>query len=164
MAFLASKQFVAFYDLQKARKMSSQAGFFRQGSMRDKGDRIQRPVFPLSIVVSLLCLALFLCAAPLSAMGQAMTQDAVAADPVALVRRAVANELKPGNGAHPYRYKLHKVDNNRVTTKEIVETKDGDVARLVEYDGHPLGPVATQDELDRLNNLLQHPEVQEQPG
>ncbi|WP_231581411.1 hypothetical protein [Silvibacterium bohemicum] len=94
-------------------------------------------------------------------MGQAMTQDAVAADPVALVRRAVANELKPGNGAHPYRYKLHKVDNNRVTTKEIIETKDGDVARLIEYDGHPLGPVANQDELDRLNNLLQHPEVQE---
>src|ERR1700742_283171 len=121
--------------------------------MRDKGDRIQRPVFPFSIVVSLLCLTFSLCACSRVAVAQAMTQDAVAADPVALVRRAVANELKPGNGAHPYRYKLHKLDDGKTTTKEIVETKDGDVARLLDAGGHPLDPDANQTELDRLNNL-----------
>lgn len=45
--------------------------------------------------------------------------------------------------------------------KEIVETKDGDVARLIEKDGRPLPPEDEQAEMDRLNYLLAHPEVQE---
>jgi hypothetical protein len=102
---------------------------------------------------------LSLCSTP--ARAQAPSAQAVAKDPVALVKRAVANELKASNGGTPYRYRLHKLDSGKSTTKEIVETKDGDVARMLEVDGHPLGPVATQNELDRLNNLLAHPEIQE---
>jgi hypothetical protein len=45
--------------------------------------------------------------------------------------------------------------------KEIVETKDGDVARLIERNGKPLSPEDEQAEIDRLNNLLAHPEIQE---
>ena len=45
--------------------------------------------------------------------------------------------------------------------KQIFETKDGDVARLIEKDGKPLPPEEDQAEIDRLNNLLAHPEVQE---
>lgn len=107
--------------------------------------------------VSVFCPALF------TAFGvaQATTPESVASDPVALVRRAVANELKPSDGQHPYRYKLHKIDDGRSTTKEIVETKDGDVARLIEAGGHPLDGDANQTEVDRLNNLLAHPEIQE---
>jgi hypothetical protein len=120
--------------------------------MRDKSDKI--------VARSALGL-LFLGIVAGAAAAQTMTPEAVASDPVALVRKASANELKPSGGLHPYRYKLHKVNDGRSTTKEIVETKDGDVARLLDAGGHPLEGDANQTEVDRLNNLLAHPEIQE---
>ncbi|HEV2618411.1 MAG TPA: hypothetical protein VGU23_00565, partial [Acidobacteriaceae bacterium] len=47
------------------------------------------------------------------------------------------------------------------TTKAIIETADGDVARLIAINGSPLPPDADQAELDRLNTLAQHPELQQ---
>ena len=90
----------------------------------------------------------------------ASAQD-VEHDPAALVRRASQNELHSSNGGHPYRYQLHKIDDGKITTKEIVETKDGDVARLIAVNDKPLEADARQTELDRLNNLAAHPELQE---
>ena len=91
----------------------------------------------------------------------AQTTPAPNIDAQAIVRRASQNELRTTNGGHPFRFKLHKIDDGKVTTKEIVETKDGDIARLIERDGKPLDADANQEELDRLNNLLDHPEIQE---
>ncbi len=88
--------------------------------------------------------------------------DVVKADPVPLVRDASFNELHPGSsGKHPYRYQLRKTDEKGTTVKEIVETPDGDVARLLSRDDKPLTPDAEQTEMARLDNLLAHPEVQE---
>lgn len=92
------------------------------------------------------------------ALGQ--NDNDLARDPVPLVRRASQNELKASNGNHPYRYLLHKIDDNKITTKEIVETKDGDVARLVAVNDKPLDSDAQQTEINRLNNLAMHPELQ----
>ena len=89
-----------------------------------------------------------------------VTPENVATDPTELVRLASKNELAPGNG-HPYRFKLRKVDDGKITTKEIVETKDGDVARLIAVNDKPLPPDAQQTEIERLNNLVAHPEIQE---
>jgi hypothetical protein len=133
---------------------------FDQESMRNNRDKNHWSVFPFS-VLRYMGLAFLASLLAYAASGQATSPDSAAADPVALVRRAVANELKSSNGKNPYRYKLHKIDDGRSTTKEIVETKDGDVARLLDADGHPLGPEANQTELERLNNLLAHPEIQE---
>lgn len=102
-----------------------------------------------------------LMAAPVFAAAQSPTPEAVAANPVDLVRRAAHNELNASNGGHPFRYKLHKIDDGRITTKEIVETKDGDVARLIATQDEPLSSEANQAELNRLNNLMEHPELQE---
>ena len=90
----------------------------------------------------------------------AMAQSPSTSDTVALVQRASNNELRSSNGAHAVRYKLRKQDEKGITTKEIVETKDGDVARLIAVDDKPLTPEKNQAELDRLNNLLAHPELQ----
>jgi hypothetical protein len=91
----------------------------------------------------------------------ASAQPADAAiDPVAIVRRASQNELQSSNGNHPVRYKLHKIDDAKITTKEIIETKDGDVARLIAVNDKPLDPDVQQAELERLNNLAAHPELQ----
>jgi len=103
-------------------------------------------------------LILCLCAGG-SAWAQ-MTEQQVEADPKALVRDASYNELN-SRDKHPYRYTLHKIDDGKITTKEIVETKDGDVARLIATGDHPLSGDAEQAEIDRLNNLLAHPEIQE---
>src|ERR1700751_1144651 len=96
----------------------------RKQAMRN-GRVILQP-FRLLCLASLAAVVLLLTTHP--ALGQ---NDDVASEPVALVRRAAQNELNSSNGGHPYRYQLHKVDDNKITTKEIVETKEGDVARLI---------------------------------
>jgi hypothetical protein len=58
----------------------------------------------------------------------------------------------------PIQYLLHRVDQRHDTTKLIVETKDGDVARLVAINNKPLSWHAGKAELDRLDTLAQHPE------
>lgn len=76
----------------------------------------------------------------------------------ALVDRALANELNAaGNTNHPMRYALHKTSPHLTTTKDICETKDGDVARLVDINDKPLGPADAQQEETRLNALLSDP-------
>jgi hypothetical protein len=105
----------------------------------------------------------FLCVvSPLVTASAVFAQSGEAVtDPVPLVRRASQNELHSSNGHHPFRYQLHKIDDGKITTKEIVETKDGDVARLIAVNDKPLDPDADKAELDRLNNLAGHPELQE---
>ena len=106
-------------------------------------------------------LALFVLLASLCGFAHGQeTEESVASDPVSLVRRAAHNELT-ARDQHPYRYTLHKVDDGRITTKEIVETRDGDVARLIATGDKPLASDAQQAEIDRLNNLLAHPEIQQ---
>jgi hypothetical protein len=92
---------------------------------------------------------------------QADAQTSPASDPAALVRRASQNELHSAAPPYPVRYVLRKQDEKGITTKEIVETKDGDVARLIARNDKPLSPDDEKAELDRLNNLLAHPEIQE---
>src|ERR1700760_268740 len=84
-----------------------------------------------------------------------------APDPAKIVRDASWNELHAPKAGRSFSYRQHKVDPKGSTLKEIVETKDGDVARLIEKDGKPLPQEEEQAEIDRLNNLLAHPEVQE---
>jgi hypothetical protein len=110
---------------------------------------------------SMLAGALFL-GATTAASGQALSQNGnPAIDPAKIVRDASYNELHSTKPGRSFSYRQHKVDPKGSTVKEIVETKDGDVARLIEKDGRPLPQEEEQAEIDRLNNLLAHPEVQE---
>jgi hypothetical protein len=83
-----------------------------------------------------------------------------AQDPQACVRRAVHNDLSIHDGIN-VRFTLRKSDEKGVSTKQIIETKDGDVARLVALGDKPLSPEANQAELDRLNELLNDPAKQQ---
>ncbi len=76
-----------------------------------------------------------------------------------LVARTVKNELG-GTAGLEFRFTLRKTDDKGETTKYIVETKDGDVARLVEVNNAPLTPDRAKQEQDRLDDLMAHPEVQ----
>jgi hypothetical protein len=76
----------------------------------------------------------------------------------ALVERALANELNAAEDAsHPMRYQLRKTSPRQSTTKEILETKDGEVARLITVNDQPLSPDAETNEEARLNALLGDP-------
>lgn len=83
-------------------------------------------------------------------------------DPHALVQAAIDNELKSSYGHRlPARYLLRKKTRNTDTTKEIVETSQGGVARLVAIHNQPLNAMQTQTELQRLHELASDPETQQ---
>ena len=78
-----------------------------------------------------------------------------------LVGRSLAAVLRSvQNTSHPMRYRLLKPSPRLSTVKEIVETRDGDVARLVAVNGQPLSAVDEQTEVARLNLLLSDPSRQ----
>ena len=106
-------------------------------------------------------LLLALAAATTAAAALAQAGASAQVDANALVRRAIQNRLDPSKRHQPMRYTLHVHDERHDTTKEIVETQDGDVARLVAVNGKPLSPEAERAELARLDNLAVHPELQE---
>jgi hypothetical protein len=82
-------------------------------------------------------------------------------DPVALVRRAMQLRLDEEKSHRPVEYVLRKTDGNHETTKEIIETRDGDVARLVEVNDRALNAEEEQAEMSRLDLLAAHPELQQ---
>ena len=91
---------------------------------------------------------------PLTAAPQA---GAVQADD-ALVQRALANEVHAAEDTqHPMRYRLRKQSPRLSSTKEIFETRDGAVARLLEINDAPLSATDEQKEQGRLNALLADP-------
>jgi hypothetical protein len=76
----------------------------------------------------------------------------------ALVERALATELRSAQDPdHPMRYRLRKFSPRLTSVKEIVETRDGDVARLVSIFDKPLSQAAEQAEQARLDALLSDP-------
>jgi hypothetical protein len=83
----------------------------------------------------------------------------------ALVERALATEAQAAQDlshvGHPMRYKLHKTSPRLTSTKEIVETRDGDVARLLSINDQPLSPADEQQEQARLQALLDNPGLQQ---
>jgi hypothetical protein len=80
----------------------------------------------------------------------------------ALVKRALATEVRTAQDAnHPMRYWLRKSSPRLTTTKEIVETRDGFVARLVRINDRPLGPADEQAENARLDALYGDPSRQQ---
>jgi hypothetical protein len=101
-----------------------------------------------------------------AAAGQVVSQNGNAAenaaiDPQKIVRDASWNELHAQSPGRSFSFRQSKVDPKGSSVKQIFETKDGDVTRLIEKDGKPLSGEDEQTEIDRLNHLLAHPEVQE---
>jgi hypothetical protein len=94
-------------------------------------------------------------------VASAQGQSPAPVDAAALVRRAVQHRLYAGKSHRSVRYLIHRTDERHDTTKAIIETVDGGVARLVAINGKPLSAAADRAELDRLDTLAMHPELQE---
>jgi hypothetical protein len=99
---------------------------------------------------------------PLAAASQGQTAPTLApAQSQALVSRALASELRSALDLnHPMRYRLHRSSPRLTSTKEIVETREGFVARLVAINDQPLSQADEQREQARLNALLSDPSRQ----
>ncbi len=99
---------------------------------------------------------------PLAAAAADRTAPALApAQAQALVSRALAAELRTVQETnHPMRYRLRRSSPRLTSTKEIVETRDGFVARLVEINDQPLSPADEAKEQARLDALLSDPSRQ----
>jgi hypothetical protein len=79
----------------------------------------------------------------------------------ALVTRAFnAEVIAAQDTQHPMKYRLRKTSPRLTTTKEIYETKDGAVARLVAMNDGPLNQADEQKEQARLDLLLSDPSRQ----
>jgi hypothetical protein len=80
----------------------------------------------------------------------------------AFVQRALAAELRAAQDHdHPMRFLLRKTSPRLTTTKDMLETKDGLVARLVSINDKPLSAEDEEKEEARLNALLNDPNLQQ---
>jgi hypothetical protein len=78
-----------------------------------------------------------------------------------LVQRVLQTEIEATQDAgHPMQYRLRKSSPRVTTTKQIIETKDGDVARLLSINNGPLGDLDRQNEEARLEALSNDPSLQ----
>ncbi len=120
---------------------------------------------PRAVLPSFRCSSRFFLSALLALAlltdASAQSQPPESMDATALVRRAVQHRLDAEKSHHPVRYLVHRTDERHDTTKLIIETVDGDVARLVAIDGKPLSTMADRAELNRLDTQANHPEMQE---
>ena len=79
-----------------------------------------------------------------------------------LVRVVVANELKSQDGSHSrWMYRVYREEQGKKKAKEVVETAQGSLDRLVAIDGQPLKPKEQQDEKERIENLVRNPAEQQ---
>ena len=93
--------------------------------------------------------------------GQASLAQAVpAGEPSAWAGAAARNEIAilRQEGTFSVRYRERKTDAKGDTTREIVESRQGGVARLVERNGQPITAAEDTAERQRLQDALEHPE------
>jgi hypothetical protein len=79
--------------------------------------------------------------------------------PKSWIEAAVANELLiiNDNGGTPLRYRIRKIDVKGDTTRVQIESRQGDVARLIERNGHAITAAEDAAERERLNAILASP-------
>ena len=73
---------------------------------------------------------------------------------------ATSKELEALHHRNSYlRYRIHMVDAKGDRVRDIIESRDGTVARLILRDGRPLTPDEDNDERKRLQDMLDNPEA-----
>ena len=89
----------------------------------------------------------------------AETVSALSLAPREWARRASDNEIKIIRYSSPFlRYRIHQIDLKGDQTREVIESKDGPVARLIERSGKPLTKAQDEAERSRLQQMLNAPD------
>src|SRR2546423_377777 len=103
--------------------------------------------------LSRLMMAVYVCAGMVVAQRPAVLQP----DSVQLVRAAVANEVENTSTSDFWMYRLTKETKSGIQVKDMVETKDGIVARLVSVNGRALTEAERETDDQRLDHLARTP-------
>jgi hypothetical protein len=79
-----------------------------------------------------------------------------------MVRAVVANELRSQEANHRnWLYRADREEQGKKKAKEVVQTEQGSLDRLIAVDGHPLDANEQQKERERIENLVRHPSEQQ---
>jgi hypothetical protein len=93
-------------------------------------------------------------------IGAALSQSTAARPAISandLVRAVVANELKAQGESHSrWMYRVEREEQGKKKTKEVAQTRQGSLDRLVAIDGRPLNTKEEQDERERIGNLIRN--------
>ena len=99
-------------------------------------------------LVVLLVVVLSFCSLPLAAQGS--QPEAVQA-----VRSAVASEMEANRTDKSiWAYQDHDIEPGKDAVYNIVETRQGSLRRMVEFNGQPLSGAAAQDEIERVRRYV----------
>jgi len=86
------------------------------------------------------------------------TEPALPADVNQFVREMVQHELDAGNNDHTlWRYRLHKEDEAAAQDRDVIETKEGSLARTLLINGKPLTPEQRSKDEERMKKLVDDP-------
>ncbi|MFC6644752.1 hypothetical protein ACFQBQ_03920 [Granulicella cerasi] len=94
-----------------------------------------------------------------SSFSAAQTAAPSAPTPVSWVQQAAAHEVHiiDDDGEFPVRYRVRRIDAKNDITREIIESRDGAVARLIQRNGAPLTAEEDAAERGRLQDILDDP-------
>ncbi len=127
------------------------------------------PARPIMFVLPLLLCAGALAAprraqkpAPVPGPQQEAQQLMATTSPDALVARVIQNELAESDEGSSHMYRDWRQTPDGSKTKQMIDTRDGVVARLIAINDRPLSPEEQAAEEARLQNLLSHPALQKQ--
>jgi hypothetical protein len=90
----------------------------------------------------------------------ACAQSMIAPHPNAMVRRAVQIQIANDERTVAMRYRFTKITDHGTFVKDVIETRDGEVSRLVAINGKPPDPQRERQEEQRLHALLADPASQ----
>lgn len=77
------------------------------------------------------------------------------ADPNQFVRQAVYHSIEAENNDHTHwRYRFHREDDKNNYDRDVIETRDGELARTICIHGHPLTPDERQRDEERMRKLV----------
>lgn len=93
-----------------------------------------------------------------AAVAQQPPRPDLPANPADLVRKAVANENKVEPNAPNFMFRLKKVKPDHTETKEMIQTEQGMVGRLLLWNGKPLNAEQRAKEDERLQRLVNDPQ------
>lgn len=106
---------------------------------------------------SVLAGAAFMLLAAVTAWSQEPPKPDLPANPADLVRKAVNNENQAKTDKTLYTYRLIRKKPEHIETREMIETEQGVIGRLLMIDGKPLSPADRTKEDARLQRLVSDP-------
>jgi len=91
-------------------------------------------------------------------LAQQSTISSPPAEPLELVRKTVANEIKAAKeDGDRFMFRSTKTTGKGSVTKIYIETKEATVGMVVAYDGKPLTPEQRQAEIERIQRFVKNP-------